>query len=376
MDRRRRPALRLAAWAALAVAICPAVVLGVPAAARAAGGCEATGRFALAIHGGTVDAGGHHPRMLDFVRAQLEVGRAVLENGGTAVDTVEAVIAAMEDSGLFNAGRGSTANLAGDIETDAAIMDGAGHRAGAIAAAKRVRNPIRAAALVMRKSGHVLMVGPDGEAFVHGLGAESVEPSYFPHSGESFADLDLPADLATVAPPPDLPEAKARFAGAWSGALGGALNHVLVAERIDADGADVLVAYGANEGAGIVEAETVRVRADFRGKRLSARTPRADFGYWFGPDGTLHARIGLTGGPSILGTLHRNEDPAGLRRHGTVGAVALDRCGHLAAGTSTGGYGSKTPGRVGDSPIVGAGTYADDHTAALSATGHGEYFMR
>jgi isoaspartyl peptidase/L-asparaginase-like protein (Ntn-hydrolase superfamily) len=76
------------------------------------------------------------------------------------------------------------------------------------------------------------------------------------------------------------------------------------------------------------------------------------------------------------GYFKNNSHPAPAEEHGTVGAVALDRCGHIAAATSTGGYNAKIPGRVGDSPIVGAGVYADDHTAGFSATGHGEYFLR
>ena len=97
----------------------------------------------------------------------------------------------------------------------------------------------------------------------------------------------------------------------------------------------------------------------------------------FGPDGRLEVRstthtIGSVWRPAS----QRFEAVPRPEKHGTVGAVALDRCGNLAAGTSTGGFGSKVPGRVGDSPIIGAGTYANNKTAAISATGHGESFMR
>ena len=102
-----------------------------------------------------------------------------------------------------------------------------------------------------------------------------------------------------------------------------------------------------------------------------------DFSYSLTESGQLKAVYrNKSTGYTTETLLERQEIPEEDDDHGTVGAVVLDRCGDLAAGTSTGGYGSKTPGRVGDSPIIGAGTYADNATAAVSATGHGEYFIR
>ena len=94
-----------------------------------------------------------------------------------------------------------------------------------------------------------------------------------------------------------------------------------------------------------------------------------------GKAGDLDLVYSLANGHRLTTALRKFQEIPGHEKHGTVGAVALDRCGNLAAGTSTGGFGSKVPGRVGDSPIIGAGTYADNKTAAVSATGHGEYFM-
>jgi isoaspartyl peptidase/L-asparaginase-like protein (Ntn-hydrolase superfamily) len=178
--------------------------------------------------------------------------RAELDAGARAIDIVETVLVAMEDSGLFNAGKAAITNSAGYVETDASIMDGRTLDAGAVASQRAIKNPIRAARLVMDKTRHVMMVGDRGEAAVTALGAETVVPSeYFTRA---------------------------------------------------------------------------------MGKEI--------------------------------------------KEHGTVGAAVLDRCGDLAAGTSTGGYDSKIPGRVGDSPIIGAGVYAANGVMAGSATGHGEYFIR
>ena len=187
----------------------------------------------------------------------LDRGYQILKEGGTSLDAVSAAVAALEDDPLFNAGRGAVYTAARTHELDASIMDGASLRAGAVAAVRRVRNPVLAARAVMEKSSHVLLAGGGAEAFAKKHGVALVRPSYFN-----------------------------------------------TAERLQA--------------------------------------------------------------------LKR-----GLRRHhGTVGAVALDRHGNLAAATSTGGYTGKLPGRVGDSPIIGAGTYADNASCAVSGTGWGEAFIR
>ena len=174
-----------------------------------------------------------------------------------------AAVRVLEDSPLFNAGRGAAVNADGICELDAAVMVGRTLAAGAVAGLQHIRNPILLARAVMERSGHVMMFGAGAERFAQETGFELVANAYF-----------------------QTPERRR-------------------------------------------EMETAR--------RL------------------------LRGEPS---------------KWGTVGCVALDRKGGLAAGTSTGGMTNKKFGRVGDSPIIGAGTYADDATCAVSATGHGEYFIR
>ncbi len=215
--------------------------------------CEAQTRFAIIVHGGT-SSGEARPKRLAFIETMLADRRAELNAGASAIDTVEAAIVAMEDSGLFNAGKAAITNSAGYVETDASIMDGRNLNAGSVASQRAIKNPIRAARLVMDETRHVMMVGDRGEVAVTALGAETVVPDEY-----------------------------------------------------------------------------------FTRAIKKAKEPK---------------------------------------EHGTVGAAVLDRCGDLAAGTSTGGYGSKIPGRVGDSPIIGAGVYAQNGVMAGSATGHGEYFVR
>ena len=192
----------------------------------------------------------------DVLKQALEAGYEALKNG-TSLDAVTAAVVVLEDSPLFNAGRGSCFNADGEIEMDASVMEGKQLRAGAVAAVRRIRNPVLAARLVMQKTRHVLLAGDGAERLAreHGLALEG--PAYF---------------------------------------------------------------------------ATEQRRA----------------------------------------ALKRN-----LKyHHGTVGAVALDRDGNLAAATSTGGYTGKLPGRIGDSPIIGAGTYADNRACAVSGTGLGEAFIR
>lgn len=216
--------------------------------------CSARPNFVLLLHGGTLEIRRDVAQRLEVIRTVLTQGRERLRNGATALDVAEAAVGMLEDSAAFNAGRGSNANRAGFVETDASIMDGNGMRAGSVASMRRVRNAVSAARLVMEKTQNVMFVGDRGEDTVIQLGAATVGPEYFTNT--------------------------------------------------------------------------------------------------------------------------QSTDPRAMRPHGTVGAAVLDRCGHLAAATSTGGFGAKIPGRVGDSPIIGAGVFADDSTLALSATGHGEYFIR
>lgn len=229
----------------------------------------------LVIHGG---AGVERASMTEgeekAARAALETalraGHAALAAGKPALDAVSAAILVLEDAPEFNAGRGAVFTHDGKNELDAAIMDGATRRAGAIAGVQRIKNPIALARAVMEKSPHVMMTGAGAEAFAQSIGMALVDPSYF------------------------------RTEKRWQ-----QLQKALQEEK----------------------------------------------------DKKAHA------------------DVETAKHFGTVGAVALDAQGHLAAGTSTGGMTNKRYGRVGDSPIIGAGTYANAR-CAVSGTGWGEYYIR
>jgi beta-aspartyl-peptidase (threonine type) len=221
----------------------------------------------IAVHGG---AG--HPRpdepeppgeaRLAGVRRAAREGLALLLAGGSALDAVELAVRLLEDDPDYNAGIGAVLTEAGDVELDAAIMDGGTLRCGGVAAVKDVRNPVTLARQVMERSAHVLLAGDGASRFARAAGIPAID------------------------------------------------NGLLV---------------------------TARQRARWEAA-LSAR-----------------------GAP---------------RGHGTVGAVARDGAGHLAAATSTGGTLLKLPGRVGDTPLVGCGTYADDALAAVSCTGDGERIIQ
>lgn len=256
---------------------------GMLALAGCAGGpnpATEEGAVAIVIHGGagTITRNNLTPELEAEYRAKLEealsAGHLILRNGGSSLDAVVAAITVMEDSPLFNAGKGAVFTSEGTNELDASIMDGATLQAGAVAGVKRVKNPILLARAVMEKSQHVMMAGAGAEKFAEEQGLELVDPSYF------FTQRRWD----------QLQRAKEREAGA----------------------------------------------------QLTAQAE-------LGPDDL---------------------------KFGTVGAVALDRNGNLAAATSTGGLTNKRFGRVGDSPIIGAGTYADNRSCAVSATGTGEYFIR
>ena len=225
--------------------------------------------WSIALHGG---AGNILPE--DYTKEQqeayihelncaLEIGKKILSDGGTSLDAVEKVIRYLEDCPLFNAGKGAVFSHDGKNELDAAIMDGNGLRAGAVAGVGDIKNPISAARLVMDKSEHVFMVGKGASLFAKSQGVEIVDSSYF-YTEKSWKSLQ---------------------------------------------------------------------------KALEKENQKD-------------------------------------KKMGTVGCVALDKSGNLAAGTSTGGMTNKKYGRVGDVPIIGAGTYANNNTCAISATGHGEYFIR
>ncbi len=205
----------------------------------------------LLVHGG---AGAWpdelRPAAAAGIRAALAAGWAQLERGGSALDAVEAAVAAMEDDETFNAGRGSCLTSDGRVQMDSLIMDGATLNAGAVACVERLPNPVRAARQILHASPHVLFAGPDAERLAERLGLPLCD------------------------------------------------NHALIVER--------------------------------RRRELGD----------------------------------------------TVGAVALDASGNLACATSTGGMAGKAPGRVGDSPLVGCGGYADNGAGAASTTGWGEPIMK
>jgi beta-aspartyl-peptidase (threonine type) len=249
----------------------------------------------MVIHGGagTITRGSMTAEVEAQYRSALEqalqTGHRILAAGGTSLDAVEAAVRVLEDSPLFNAGRGAVFTSAGRNELDAAIMDGRTLAAGAVAGVTRVRNPISLARLVMQKSPHVMMVAQGAEAFARDQGLELVPESYF------FTE------------------------SRWN-----ALRRALEAD----------------------------------GLPMPPRPAGTGGGNDLGSQAVAARRVGEAAEPL-----------------GTVGAVALDRHGNLAAATSTGGMTSKRFGRVGDAPIVGAGTYANPR-CAVSATGHGEFFIR
>ena len=224
----------------------------------------------LVIHGG---AGAmrpkhgdpdHEQRARQGLRSALDAGGTILERGGNSLDAVEASIRLLEDDPCFNAGRGSALTSEGHVELDAAIMNGADRRAGAVAGLRTTRAPVSLARRLMEQGPHVFLSGQGADQFGREAGLEQVDNDWFV-TGERRRQLE----------------------------------ELLAEGGFDAD-----------------------------------------------------------------------------VKYGTVGAVALDAQGHVAAATSTGGLTAKRWGRIGDAPLIGAGTYADDRSAAVSATGSGEYFIR
>lgn len=233
-------------------------------------------RIALAVHGGCGVMAKLDLSEADWIAARrdlalaLQAGWSILNNGGTALDAVQAAVVVMEDSPHFNAGYGAALNENHLHELDASIMDGRDLRAGAVAAAQGIRNPVLAARAVMDAGEAVLLAGPAADRFARRAGLDVVPNSHF------------------TTP-----------------------------------------------------------------KRVKALKAMKE-----------HVKAGTAAAAGEA------------EKHGTVGAVALDGDGHLAAATSTGGYNNKPEGRVGDSPIIGAGTYARDGVCAISGTGKGELFIR
>ncbi|HEY4650640.1 MAG TPA: isoaspartyl peptidase/L-asparaginase [Pontibacter sp.] len=231
--------------------------------------------FSIAIHGGagTITPASMTPALEVQYKAALQhaldIGRQVLEAGGTALDAVQQAVTNLEDTPLFNAGKGSVFTKHGQHEMDAAIMCGKTLQAGAVAGVRSVRNPVHLARAVLQYSDHVFMSGYGAEEF-----ARKQNIAFAPE--EYFFD---------------------------------ALRYKQWSEVRDSD-------------------------------------------------------------------IFMLDHTAGDEKFGTVGAVALDQHGNLAAATSTGGMTNKNYNRIGDTPVIGAGTYANNQTCAVSCTGHGEYFLR
>ena len=216
----------------------------------------------IMIHGGAIEQGRARLSAIEAparagLQSALDAASGILAAGGTALDAVESAIRILEEHPSFNAGQGSALSATGEAELDAAIMDGNGRRAGAVAALRTTRAPISAARRLMDQGQHVLVAGVGGDEFAQSAGLEQVDNRWF-----------------------EIPE---------------------------------------------------------RRRQLE----------------------------EMLATGHYDEEC----KYGTVGAVAVDLEGHVAAGTSTGGLMGKRWGRIGDAPLIGAGTYADDRSVAVSGTG-------
>ena len=233
-------------------------------------------KFAIALHGGagTILRSAMTPEKeaayTAALQAALNIGYAILQNGGSALEAVEQTVVSLEDCPLFNAGRGSVFTADGKHEMDASIMDGLTRDAGAVSMISGVRNPITLARLVMAESGHVMLAGEGAMDFARSMKVPFEPESYF--------------------------------------------------------------------------------HDDFRWNQWQEMR---------GSDGF-----------QLDHSAKKDE------KFGTVGAVALDIKGNIAAATSTGGMTNKKFGRIGDSPIIGAGTYANNKTCAVSCTGSGEFFIR
>lgn len=238
-------------------------------------------KLTMVIHGGagTINKDDMSAEMekeyLKGLQEALDIGYAVLNEGGSALNAVKAAIVVLEDNVLFNAGRGSVFTKKGLQEMDAAIMDGKTLQAGAVAGVRNVRNPIELATEVLRNSDHVFLSGKGAGDFAIKQGVKLEPDEYF--------------------------------------------------------------------------------FSQFR------------YNQWKAVRDTDNYNLDHT---------HSDFNELKEKRFGTVGAVACDTDGNVAAATSTGGMTNKKYGRIGDTPIIGSGTYANNKTCAISCTGHGELFIR
>ena len=239
-------------------------------------------KITISIHGGagTILKEDMTPELekayLDGLQDALNVGYAVLEQGGSATNAVKAAVVVLEDNMLFNAGKGSVFTKKGVQEMDAAIMSGKDLAAGAISGIRNVRNPIELATEVMINSNHVFLCGKGANDFGIKQGIKLEPDEYF--------------------------------------------------------------------------------FSQFRYDQWKAIRDSDNY--------------------SLDHTHHHLDELMRDKKFGTVGAVACDENGNIAAATSTGGMTNKKYGRIGDSPIIGCGTYANNKTCAISCTGHGEVFIK
>ena len=261
----------------------------------------------------------------------LAAGWATLERGGTSVDAVEAAVTVMEDDDTFDAGRGSFLTRDGRVQLDALLMNGENLRTGGVACVERLRNPIQAARLVLDESPHVYFVGSGAEQFAaqHGMPLIDNAELIVPRERDRLA-----AFLRNEA-----------AGGADTTFSGNSEFTTTIPERIERDGLQPVRRNPVTEGALAPEGRAVE-------------------------EATLEAEV-----DRALPDNLRLDDPT-LHSHDTVGAVALDQYGNLAAATSTGGTLAKAPGRVGDSSLIGCGCDADNLSAAVSLTGWGEPIMK
>ena len=226
--------------------------------------------FGIVVHGGAGVMSGLSEESQQQIHKKIQEavsrGYSILEEGGSSIDAVELAVSILEDSPLFNAGRGSVYTSDEIQEMDASIMEGENRLAGAVASVTTIKNPIKLARKVAEETKHILLVGDGAERFAREIGVDIVDKEYFYHK-----------------------------------------------ERLE--------------------------------RVLNSKNK--------------------------ISKLNKGSD-----KIGTVGAVALDRNGNIAAATSTGGMTNKMPGRVGDSPIIGSGTWAQNGVCGVSSTGHGEYFIK
>ena len=302
-------------------------------------------KYVLVIHGGAGTilksqmTAEKEKAYTDALNEALEKGAAILGKGGSALDAVEASVRILEDNPLFNAGKGAVFTNEGKNELDASIMNGKTLEAGSVAGVKTIKNPISAARAVMEKSPHVMLVGNGAEQFAKVQGLEIVAPSYF-YTEDRWKALEKSKKEDSI-----INSISEIFS-----------KQVPIAIMLDS-------LKKAMKGENLKNHKTMKNIIDSLENEVQK-------------DGDLLREYLKELEDTSFSKSHLLQPTNKDYKYGTVGAVALDQHGNLAAATSTGGMTNKKFGRVGDSPIIGAGTYANNKTVAISGTGWGEYFIR